>query len=321
MSDCKNNVTTFFTQPFFVLFTLLLLCSQATFGQRYIKKLDRWNNKQKYEKLSRRAPRLIKKNPNDTRIYYYAAYSEMKLSEKSSNREKGYKHLLNGIKFYNIFQAKVSETEIPAELKDGLHSLSKDYYKYFEDLENSSSIMVLDGILANTFNDTTESYRSSLASKKIKSEPSEDKLVKHKKKPAHKYREEVVSEAIKHKGKPYKYAANGPDRFDCSGFVQYVYLQATGYKLPHSASAQSKLGKDIQQNRVMPGDLIFFGNPATKNINHVGIIIETSGNEVSSVIHSTNSGITIDSSESASWKKHWQSIIVKFVTLEELIDL
>ncbi len=316
MNNCKkNSVTSSFAQPFFMIFTLLFLCSQVTLGQRYIKKLDRWDNKQKYEKLSRRAPRLIKKNPNDTRIYYYAAYSEMKLSEKSSNREKGYKHLLNGIKFYNVYQAKVPETQIPIELKRGLRSLSKDYYKYFENLGNSSSVMILDGILADTFNDTTGSNNDFFVSKNIKSDLPDNKLVKHR------YRDKVVSEAIKHKGKPYKYAANGPDKFDCSGFVQYVYLQATGYKLPHSASAQSKLGKKIRQDEVMPGDLVFFGNPTTKHINHVGIVIKTSDNKVNSIIHGTNSGITIDNSESAGWKKHWKSIIVKFITFEELIDL
>ena len=62
MNNCKkNSVTSSFAQPFFMIFTLLFLCSQVTLGQRYIKKLDRWDNKQKYEKLSRRAPRLIKR--------------------------------------------------------------------------------------------------------------------------------------------------------------------------------------------------------------------------------------------------------------------
>ena len=76
--------------------------------------------------------------------------------------------MLNGIKFYNVYQAKVPETQIPIELKRGLHSLSKDYYKYFEDLGNSSSVMILDGILAYTFNDTTGSNNDFLFQKTSK---------------------------------------------------------------------------------------------------------------------------------------------------------
>jgi hypothetical protein len=33
----------------------------------------------------------------------------------------------------------------------------------------------------------------------------------------------IVTEAARHKGKPYQYGAAGPDRFDCSGYTMYVY--------------------------------------------------------------------------------------------------
>lgn len=37
--------------------------------------------------------------------------------------------------------------------------------------------------------------------------------------------DEVLKEAQKHLGKPYVWGANGPDSFDCSGFVSYVFKQ------------------------------------------------------------------------------------------------
>lgn len=39
----------------------------------------------------------------------------------------------------------------------------------------------------------------------------------------------VVAEAKKHYGKPYVWAANGPDTFDCSGFITYIYKNSGVY--------------------------------------------------------------------------------------------
>jgi cell wall-associated NlpC family hydrolase len=73
-------------------------------------------------------------------------------------------------------------------------------------------------------------------------------------------RSAIVREAKKHVGKPYRYGAAGPDRFDCSGFTLYVTRKATGRKLPHNADRQmrSSLLKSITKGRARPGDLLFF---------------------------------------------------------------
>ena len=38
-------------------------------------------------------------------------------------------------------------------------------------------------------------------------------------------------------GKPYRYAAVGPDSFDCSGLTMFAWA-AAGVRLPHSSAAQ-----------------------------------------------------------------------------------
>ncbi len=314
--EIRNNI-----RRYFVVFVLLSLCSQITYGQRYIKKMDRWSRKHKYEKIARKVPRLIKNHPDEAVIYFYAAYSEMKLSEKCSSPQKGYRRILNSIKYYNIYQAKMPESQISSELKMELHTQTREYYKYFEKTNNVSSLKVLDVLLANTFKDTTESYILFLISKGSNNSFFGSNTVKYAKDKVNKYHEDIVLEAIKHEGKPYKYGADGPDKFDCSGFTRYVYLVATGYELPHSSSMQAELGKEIIQKDALPGDLVFFGNPKTRHISHTGIVLKIIGDEVTGVIHCTNSGVTIDTEEKASWTKHWKSKIVKFVTIEDLLNI
>jgi cell wall-associated NlpC family hydrolase len=70
-------------------------------------------------------------------------------------------------------------------------------------------------------------------------------------------------------GKPYVWAATGPDSFDCSGLTQYVWKQA-GVSIPRVAADQDSWTVPVPLSRLLPGDLVFFG---TTDIHHVGIYI------------------------------------------------
>ena len=48
-------------------------------------------------------------------------------------------------------------------------------------------------------------------------------------------RQAVIDLALSCGGTPYKWGGTSRDGFDCSGFVQYVYLNAVGKKLPRTA--------------------------------------------------------------------------------------
>ena len=78
----------------------------------------------------------------------------------------------------------------------------------------------------------------------------------------------VVAEARKHKGKPYRYGATGPSRFDCSGYVQYVYKRV-GKRLPRTSRAQYAATRRISKSSKRTGDLIFIRTSG--RITHVGI--------------------------------------------------
>lgn len=78
----------------------------------------------------------------------------------------------------------------------------------------------------------------------------------------------AVDTALAQLGKPYEYAAAGPDRFDCSGLTMFAWA-AAGVKLPHSSRAQYAALPKVSRDQLAPGDLVFYGNP----IHHVGIYI------------------------------------------------
>lgn len=66
----------------------------------------------------------------------------------------------------------------------------------------------------------------------------------------------IIHFAKKLKGKPYRYGANGPRSFDCSGYVQYVYKKA-GKKIGRTSSAQLA-GKHIAKRKKRVGDILIF---------------------------------------------------------------
>ncbi len=69
-------------------------------------------------------------------------------------------------------------------------------------------------------------------------------------------------------GKPYVYAASGPDSFDCSGLTMYAWA-AAGVSLSHNAEAQYLSLPHVPMDALEPGDLVFYGSP----IHHVGIFV------------------------------------------------
>ncbi len=78
----------------------------------------------------------------------------------------------------------------------------------------------------------------------------------------------AVAWAYREIGKPYVWAAAGPDAFDCSGLTQYVWAKA-GVYLGHYTGTQINQGRPVSRSELISGDLVFFGSP----IHHVGIYV------------------------------------------------
>ena len=113
----------------------------------------------------------------------------------------------------------------------------------------------------------------------------------------------VITIAKDFMGKPYVYGSQGPNSFDCSGFVRYVFSK-TGVissvndidKIPRTASGiySSPNTNKISFNEIQPGDMVFFKSGS--KISHIGLISNVSNNEkdekIFHMIHaSSSSGI------------------------------
>ena len=97
--------------------------------------------------------------------------------------------------------------------------------------------------------------------------------------------EEVAAFALNYVGCRYVRGGQGPNKFDCSGFVYYVYKNF-GYDLKPGARNQwSLLDGTVKRDDLLPGDLVFFSrNGSSSGIFHVGIYI---GND--QFVHAANS--------------------------------
>jgi cell wall-associated NlpC family hydrolase len=82
-------------------------------------------------------------------------------------------------------------------------------------------------------------------------------------------------------GKPYVYAASGPDAYDCSGLTMAAY-RAAGISLPHYSGAQYSMLPKVSLDAMQPGDLVFWGPGGGS---HVGLYI---GNGL--MIHAPHTG-------------------------------
>jgi len=78
----------------------------------------------------------------------------------------------------------------------------------------------------------------------------------------------AVRAALSQVGKGYRFAAAGPDYYDCSGLTMWAWAQA-GVSLPHYSKAQYEQLPHVPLSAIQPGDLVFFYG----DIHHVGIYI------------------------------------------------
>ena len=117
----------------------------------------------------------------------------------------------------------------------------------------------------------------------------------------------LIETATDNIGAPYKAAGTTKNGFDCSGLV-FTTFQSENIKLPRSSYEQAKVGKIINIDYAQKGDLIFFKTNKSKQINHVGLIVEVSSNEIKFVHSSTSKGVIISSTKEAYYQKSFAQI-------------
>lgn len=91
------------------------------------------------------------------------------------------------------------------------------------------------------------------------------------------FAEEVVDEAILHLDKPYRRFAEGPNSFDCSGFVYYCFKEAKNIEIPRTAKGQGyndEYEKIENIEDLMIGDAVYFNTVYDRDLcDHAGIYV------------------------------------------------
>jgi cell wall-associated NlpC family hydrolase len=84
-------------------------------------------------------------------------------------------------------------------------------------------------------------------------------------------RPDVVQEALRYYGTPYRYGGHLPDNVDCSLLVQTVFA-SRGLRLPRTAADQYSCGYPVNTSELQPGDRLYFVD-SHGEISHTGIYI------------------------------------------------
>ena len=88
----------------------------------------------------------------------------------------------------------------------------------------------------------------------------------------------------------------------------YSTFGAFDIKLPRSSIEQSSIGEKIDDVNAQKGDLIFFKTSGRSRINHVGMVVEVTEDEIKFIHSSTHSGVIISSTKEPYYQRNFAQV-------------
>ncbi len=111
----------------------------------------------------------------------------------------------------------------------------------------------------------------------------------------------IISNARRFEGTPYKYGGTTSKGMDCSGLVYTAFLEEN-ISIPRVSREIAKEGTHIKTDEVIPGDLLFFiTGRRSKQINHVGIVVDVLPGQILFIHSSTSQGVIVSSLNEGYW--------------------
>jgi cell wall-associated NlpC family hydrolase len=110
----------------------------------------------------------------------------------------------------------------------------------------------------------------------------------------------MIQVAASQLGKPYEAGQEGPDSFDCSGFVYYCLRQAGSNIGRYNAAGYSEVSdwdKITSMSNLQKGDLLFFWDNSRGKVGHVAIYV----GDGMMIDASSSHGEVVKRSSTASW--------------------
>lgn len=101
-------------------------------------------------------------------------------------------------------------------------------------------------------------------------------------------------------GDPYKYGAEGPDRFDCSGLVYFATHRAGFSTVPRTSSEQADHLRRIKRSKMRRGDFVFFRKKG--RVYHVGVYVGRRDGR-RTIVHAPSTGK--DVTRDPIWTDRW----------------
>ncbi|MGH4140240.1 NlpC/P60 family protein [Clostridium sp.] len=219
---------------------------------------------------------------NKKKILALQAENEDKLDKLSVKKKEQSKLIVEAKTEQELHRNEITETEAllgstMIQIKNASNQTPK--YEVAVATQNTREITPSRGLASNVVNNVVREEPA-------KEEPKEE--LSQRQNTSSVSSNEVIAYAEGFLGTPYEWAATGPNTFDCSGFVQYVYAHF-GVSTGRSTYDQITNGAFVSRENLQAGDLVFFGSGSP---HHVGIYV---GNN--SYIHAPSTGDVVKISQ------------------------
>jgi cell wall-associated NlpC family hydrolase len=211
-------------------------------------------------------------NNNKLKVLALKANNEKKLDNLTTNKSKQDQLIVEAKKQQELYKDEIAKTEVQLlntmnQIKEAAKQAAKEAAKKEMAIVTKKAEVKAASQNKTTYENNTNVVQKEETRQETKVEPEVE--VSSTQKPSSVNSNELVAYAENFIGTPYEWGAVGPDTFDCSGFVKYVYAHF-GVRLGRTTYDQIGNGEYVSRENLQPGDLVFFG---TGSPHHVGIYV------------------------------------------------